>query len=101
MMPFDSTMTLSAMAMISFNSEDMTMMESPLSAYWLMMSNTSVLAPMSMPLLGSSRSRIFGLVSSPFPMTTFCWLPPERAVSYTHLDVYKRQEGISSLSCMW
>ena len=53
-------------------------MESPLSAYWLMMSNTSVLAPMSMPLLGSSRSRIFGLVRSPFPMTTFCWLPPER-----------------------
>ena len=39
--------------------------------------NTSALAPMSMPRLGSSSRTTDGLVASILPMTTFCWLPPE------------------------
>ncbi len=38
----------------------------------------SALAPTSMPRVGSSRIRIFGPVISQRPISTFCWLPPDR-----------------------
>ena len=38
---------------------------------WII-SNTSVLAPISIPLDGSSSSSTVGLVSRPLPITTFC-----------------------------
>ncbi len=38
----------------------------------------SALAPTSIPRVGSSSSRSFGLVASQRASSTFCWLPPER-----------------------
>ena len=38
---------------------------------------TSALAPMSMPRVGSSRSRTFGSTHSIRAINTFCWLPPD------------------------
>ena len=39
---------------------------------------TADLEPTSMPLVGSSRMMTRGSVASHLPMTTFCWLPPDR-----------------------
>ena len=102
----DRTIILSAMFMISLSSEDTTSIVRPWSANWWMMSKTSVLAPMSMPREGSSMSRIFGSVSRPLPMTTFCWLPPESEsmgsfLSATLMCISSITLSTSSSSAFW
>ena len=44
---------------------------------------SSTFAPISTPRVGSSSKTRPGLISSHFPMTTFCWLPPDRLLTGT------------------
>jgi hypothetical protein len=67
--------------MTSSRSEVENRIARPWAASLRMVRNTSALAPTSMPRLGSSISRTFGLVISALPITTFCWLPPDIEVT--------------------
>ena len=49
----------------------------PAAATSSMILRISSLAPTSTPMVGSSMTKTFGLVSSHFANRTFCWLPPE------------------------
>ncbi len=56
-------------------------MATPRSARSAMIRWTSALAATSMPRVGSSSTRMRGLVASHFARTTFCWFPPERSLT--------------------
>ena len=56
------------------------MIPSPDAASSEMIRWTSTFAPMSIPRVGSSRIRTRGSVASHLARTTFCWLPPDRAL---------------------
>ena len=89
--PWLMTATRSESARTSSRSDVTNKMPMPCAARRRMMRNTSPLAPMSMPRLGSSINSTLGSVISALPMTTFCWLPPEsdetgRAGSATLID---------------
>ena len=75
------TMMRSDMPIISGSSEEIRMTASPSPASSPMKSCTAALEPTSMPLVGSSRMMILGLVASHLAITTFCWLPPESSPS--------------------
>src|SRR5699024_9692447 len=62
----------------SSSSEEMNTTATPSSVREMTSSMISVLAPMSMPRVGSSRISTSGWVASQRPSSTFCWLPPER-----------------------
>jgi hypothetical protein len=53
------------------------MMPSPCSARLPITVYSSPFAPTSIPLVGSSNTRILGLVSSQRASSTFCWFPPD------------------------
>ncbi len=57
--------------MISFKSEVENTTAIPCCDNCTIMRNTSPLAPMSIPRVGSSRNSTFGLVNSERPITTF------------------------------
>ena len=64
---------------ISSISLEMKMMDMCCSrASWITIFWISVLVPMSMPRVGSSRISRSGCVTSQRAMMAFCWLPPER-----------------------
>ncbi len=76
-LPRRMTMTRCAMLRHSATSEVENTTASPAAARSQSRRNTSALAPMSMPRLGSSSRITAGSVESILPMTTFCWLPPD------------------------
>ena len=41
----------------------------------------SAIAPTSTPRVGSSKMTMRGFCTSPLPITTFCWLPPESSTT--------------------
>ena len=53
----------------------------PSSASRLMSSWISAMAPTSTPRVGSSKMIRRGCCTSPLPITTFCWLPPESSTT--------------------
>ena len=72
------TMTRSLIPSTSGISEEIMITATPSPASLQIRRWISAFAPTSMPRVGSSRIRIFGLVSSQRAISTFCWLPPER-----------------------
>ena len=68
----------SLIASTSGRSDEIAMMPMPSRTRRAINAWTSALAPMSMPRVGSSTMRIFGLRATHLAMTIFCWLPPLR-----------------------
>jgi len=66
-------------------SVDLNKIPFPSAAISLTKRKSSTLAPISTPRVGSSSKTRPGLISSHFPITTFCWLPPERFPTRTSI----------------
>ena len=78
--------------------DDTTMIPSPAAARSPITVYSSPLAPTSMPLVGSSNTRILGLVSSQRASSTFCWFPPDKVDTGWSYDPARRRRLSSSLS---
>ena len=84
--PSRMTSTRSLIANTSGSSDEIMMMPIPSAASSPIMAWTSVLAPTSMPRVGSSRISSDGWVFSHLLSITFCWLPPESLATASSTD---------------
>src|SRR5581483_11580189 len=92
--PRPSTRIRSETSTTSSSSEEANSTDSPSEARRSMIVNMSAFAPMSIPAVGSSRSRIFGCRPSVRPTTSFCWLPPDRNAASTFSRRESKPSGV-------
>ena len=76
-LPFDNTTILSAIAMISFSSDEITIMESPFSTESNDLKDLSLRTDINTYGKAHPEVRSSAWSKSPLPITTFCWFPPD------------------------
>ena len=86
------------MPRISGISDDTMMTHLPSLTRRFMTLYTSILAPTSIPRVGSSKMKISASVLIHLPMTTFCWLPPDSCPTISSMEgVLMRRDSMFSV----